>query len=63
MNINPLTRDFVGEAFGMAGRCRKLAHSPTPIMEHATQPQFTHAHQWQVNELVMWDNRAMMRGV
>jgi alpha-ketoglutarate-dependent 2,4-dichlorophenoxyacetate dioxygenase len=30
------------------------------LMEHATQPQFTHAHQWRVNDLVMWDNRTTM---
>jgi alpha-ketoglutarate-dependent taurine dioxygenase len=47
----------------LAGRCRKLAHPPTTFTEHATQPQFTHAHQWQVNERVMWDNRTMIRGV
>ena len=30
------------------------------LAEHATQPQFVHAHQWQVNDLVMWDNRTVM---
>ena len=30
------------------------------LMEHATQPQFVHAHQWRVNDLVMWDNRTVM---
>jgi alpha-ketoglutarate-dependent 2,4-dichlorophenoxyacetate dioxygenase len=30
------------------------------LTEHATQPRFTHAHQWQVNDLVMWDNRTTM---
>jgi alpha-ketoglutarate-dependent 2,4-dichlorophenoxyacetate dioxygenase len=30
------------------------------LTEHATQPQFTHAHQWRVNDLVMWDNRTTM---
>jgi alpha-ketoglutarate-dependent 2,4-dichlorophenoxyacetate dioxygenase len=30
------------------------------LTEHATQPQFTHAHRWQVNDLVMWDNRTTM---
>jgi alpha-ketoglutarate-dependent 2,4-dichlorophenoxyacetate dioxygenase len=30
------------------------------LTEHATQPQFTHAHHWQVNDLVMWDNRTTM---
>ena len=30
------------------------------LTEHATQPPFMHAHQWQVNDLVMWDNRTVM---
>ena len=30
------------------------------LMEHATQPQFVHTHQWQVGDLVIWDNRATM---
>jgi alpha-ketoglutarate-dependent 2,4-dichlorophenoxyacetate dioxygenase len=30
------------------------------LTEHATQPQFIHAHRWQVNDLVMWDNRTTM---
>jgi alpha-ketoglutarate-dependent 2,4-dichlorophenoxyacetate dioxygenase len=30
------------------------------LTEHATQPRFTHAHQWRTNDLVMWDNRATM---
>jgi alpha-ketoglutarate-dependent 2,4-dichlorophenoxyacetate dioxygenase len=30
------------------------------LTEHATQPEFVHAHQWRVNDLVMWDNRTTM---
>ena len=30
------------------------------LTEHATQRQFVYAHEWQVGDLVMWDNRAMM---
>jgi alpha-ketoglutarate-dependent 2,4-dichlorophenoxyacetate dioxygenase len=30
------------------------------LTEHATQPQFTHAHVWRVNDLVMWNNRTTM---
>ncbi len=28
--------------------------------EAATQPEFVHAHQWRVHDLVMWDNRQVM---
>lgn len=30
------------------------------LMEHATQPQFIFRHQWQTDDLVIWDNRATM---
>ena len=30
------------------------------LTEHATQPRFTHTHQWRVNDLVIWDNRTTM---
>jgi alpha-ketoglutarate-dependent 2,4-dichlorophenoxyacetate dioxygenase len=30
------------------------------LIEHATQPQFVYVHQWQVGDLVMWDNRQTM---
>jgi alpha-ketoglutarate-dependent 2,4-dichlorophenoxyacetate dioxygenase len=30
------------------------------LTEHATQRKFVYAHQWQLGDLVMWDNRAMM---
>jgi len=30
------------------------------LTEHATQPQFVYRHEWQVNDLVIWDNRATM---
>jgi alpha-ketoglutarate-dependent 2,4-dichlorophenoxyacetate dioxygenase len=30
------------------------------LTEHATQRKFVYAHEWQVGDLVMWDNRAMM---
>jgi len=29
-------------------------------MEHATQKERVYAHQWQVNDLVIWDNRCTM---
>ncbi|MGH8764936.1 MAG: TauD/TfdA dioxygenase family protein, partial [Burkholderiales bacterium] len=30
------------------------------LMEHATQRQFVYQHHWQVGDLVMWDNRAVL---
>ena len=30
------------------------------LVEHATQRQFVHAHQWRVGDTVIWDNRQMM---
>jgi alpha-ketoglutarate-dependent 2,4-dichlorophenoxyacetate dioxygenase len=30
------------------------------LAEHATQPQFRHAHAWRQWDLVMWDNRQTM---
>ena len=30
------------------------------LTEHATQPHFTHAHQWKPWDLVIWDNRTTM---
>jgi alpha-ketoglutarate-dependent 2,4-dichlorophenoxyacetate dioxygenase len=33
------------------------------LTEHATQPQFVHAHRWRQYDLVMWDNRQTMHRV
>jgi len=30
------------------------------LLEHATQRAFVYAHQWQIGDLVMWDNRAVL---
>jgi alpha-ketoglutarate-dependent 2,4-dichlorophenoxyacetate dioxygenase len=30
------------------------------LVEFATQPQFVYSHQWQVGDLVIWDNRCTM---
>jgi alpha-ketoglutarate-dependent 2,4-dichlorophenoxyacetate dioxygenase len=30
------------------------------LLEHATQRQFVHRHEWRVGDLVMWDNRATL---
>jgi alpha-ketoglutarate-dependent 2,4-dichlorophenoxyacetate dioxygenase len=30
------------------------------LIEHATRPQFVHAHRWRQGDLVIWDNRCTM---
>ncbi|MFV8816972.1 TauD/TfdA dioxygenase family protein [Haliea sp. E17] len=30
------------------------------LLRHATQPQFVYSHQWQPNDLLMWDNTGTM---
>ena len=30
------------------------------LLAHATQPQFTYTHRWQLGDLVMWDNRCLL---
>ena len=30
------------------------------LLEHATQRQFVYSHQWQVGDLVIWDNRSTL---
>lgn len=30
------------------------------LLEHATQRKFVHVHEWQVGDLVMWDNRSTL---
>lgn len=44
--------------YGMAeADAQKLVEQLTV---HATQPQFTYAHQWTVGDVVLWDNRCTM---
>ncbi|MBW8783408.1 MAG: TauD/TfdA family dioxygenase [Novosphingobium sp.] len=33
------------------------------LMIHATQPQYTYRHEWQLGDLVIWDNTGMMHRV
>ena len=33
------------------------------LNEHATQPQFVHAHKWALHDFVIWDNRQTMHRV
>ena len=33
------------------------------LIEHATQPDFVHVHEWRLHDLVIWDNRQTMHRV
>ena len=33
------------------------------LIEHATEPRFVYVHQWQIHDLVIWDNRQTMHRV
>ncbi len=47
-----------GRIFGMpVPEGRMLLHD---LIEHATQPKFTHTHRWKVGDLVIWDDRCTM---
>ena len=37
-----------------------IVHGLRDLIEHATQRQFVYAHEWQVGDLVMYDNRQTM---
>jgi alpha-ketoglutarate-dependent 2,4-dichlorophenoxyacetate dioxygenase len=30
------------------------------LLEHATQKSFVYSHEWQVGDLVIWDNRSTL---
>jgi len=53
--LNPLrVRRFLGmvpeDCSGLIG----------DLVAHATQPEFTYTHQWQLGDMVIWDNRCCM---
>jgi taurine dioxygenase len=49
-----LTRNIVGVS---EAESQRLLHT---LFEHAFQPRFIWTHDWQVNDLVVWDNRCTM---
>jgi alpha-ketoglutarate-dependent 2,4-dichlorophenoxyacetate dioxygenase len=69
--VHPLIRTIPGSgrrSLYIASHASTIIGWPVPearlllrdLMEHATQPQFRHRHQWRVGDLVIWDNRATM---
>lgn len=69
--VHPLIRTLPRsqrKALYVASHAAKIIDWPVPegrlllrdLIEHATQPQFVHRHQWRTGDLVIWDNRATM---
>jgi alpha-ketoglutarate-dependent 2,4-dichlorophenoxyacetate dioxygenase len=68
---HPLVRTIPGSgrrSLYLASHASHVVQWPIPegrmllldLIEHATRPEFVHRHAWQVNDLVIWDNRATM---
>ena len=69
--IQPLVRDFPStgrRGLYLASHASRIVDWPLPegrlllrdLMEHATQPRFVYAHEWQPQDFVIWDNRTTM---
>ena len=62
---NPVNGRRAIYAGGHAGRVEGLDEAASDallaeLMTHATQPEFVYAHAWEVGDLVIWDNRAVL---
>jgi alpha-ketoglutarate-dependent 2,4-dichlorophenoxyacetate dioxygenase len=69
--VHPLVRTIPRsrrKSLYLASHASRIIDWPVPegrlllheLMEHATRPEFVHAHAWRVGDLVIWDNRATM---
>lgn len=69
--IQPLVKMTAGstrKALYLASHADYVVEWPIPegrlllkdLMEHATQPQFVHYHEWTVGDFLIWDNRTTM---
>lgn len=69
--IQPLVKMTEGstrKALYLASHADYVVEWPIPegrlllkdLMEHATQPQFVHYHEWTVGDFLIWDNRTTM---
>ncbi len=56
--VNGITTDYVVGMDRDEGRALL-----TELLEHATQPQYVYHHQWQMGDMVMWDNTGTMHRV
>ena len=53
--MDPTTTVGIRELPGRDGEAL-LEH----LVRHATQPRFVYTHQWQIGDVVMWDNGLVM---
>lgn len=68
--VRPLVRTLPSgrQSLYLASHASHIIGWPVPegrmllrdLMEHATQREFVYTHEWQVGDLVMWDNRRTM---
>lgn len=67
ITVQPTRPDFVAEISGISHASHIIGMPIADgrlllmdLMEHATQPRFTHPHRWRVGDLVIWGNRCTM---
>lgn len=65
VRANPVNGRRALYAGGHAGRIEDMDEAESTqlldqLMAHATQARFVYTHQWQVGDLVIWDNRAVL---
>jgi alpha-ketoglutarate-dependent 2,4-dichlorophenoxyacetate dioxygenase len=69
--VHPLVREFSAngrKALYLASHASRIMEWPIPegrvflrdLMEHTTSREFVYSHDWQPQDLVIWDNRATM---
>jgi alpha-ketoglutarate-dependent 2,4-dichlorophenoxyacetate dioxygenase len=62
------TQPFGRKSLFIGAHANRIVGWPVPegrmflldLLEHATQRQFVYRHEWQVGDLVIWDNRATL---
>ena len=56
----PATRSAIDSTEAPARAGESVSAVLRDLVEHATQRRFVYAHRWRQDDLVMWDNRAVM---